>query len=54
MATDCIGPAAAAAVERLKDGEVTLLENVRFHKEETKNVPEFAKVRNHWPAEVLY
>ena len=43
FATDVIGPAADKAVSELKDGEVVLLENVRFHKEETKNDPEFAK-----------
>jgi phosphoglycerate kinase len=32
---DCIGPEVEAAVANMKDGEVVLLENVRFHKEET-------------------
>ena len=32
-----------AAVAAMKDGDIVLLENVRFHKEETKNDPEFAK-----------
>ncbi len=40
---DCIGEAVEAGVKDLKNGEVLLLENVRFHKEETKNEPEFAK-----------
>jgi phosphoglycerate kinase len=31
----------------MKDGEVILLENVRFYKQETKNDPEFAKVTHH-------
>lgn len=43
MAKDVIGESAKAAVDALKEGEVVLLENVRFHKEETKNDPEFAK-----------
>jgi len=40
---DCIGPEAAKAAEELKPGEVLLLENLRFHPEEEKNDPEFAK-----------
>jgi phosphoglycerate kinase len=40
---DCIGPDAEAAAMALKDGEVLLLENLRFHPEEEKNVPEFAQ-----------
>lgn len=43
MAPDCIGPEVKKLVEGLKDGDVLLLENLRFHKEETKNNPEFAK-----------
>jgi len=43
MAADVIGESAKACVEALKDGDVCLLENVRFHKEEEKNDPEFAK-----------
>ena len=38
---DCIGPAAEAAVAAMKDGDVLLLENTRFHKAEEKNEPEF-------------
>ena len=41
FADDCIGPAAEAAVGALKPGEVLLLENLRFHKEEEKNDPAF-------------
>ena len=37
------GPAALAASQALKDGEVLLMENVRFHPEEEKNDPAFAK-----------
>ena len=43
MAKDVIGEDAKAKAAALKDGEVLMLENVRFHKEETKNNPEFAK-----------
>ncbi len=39
--SDCIGPEAEAVAMSLKDGDVLLLENVRFHKAETKNDPEF-------------
>ncbi|MFA4905503.1 MAG: phosphoglycerate kinase [Candidatus Margulisiibacteriota bacterium] len=42
-ARDCIGPEVEKAVAALKDGDVLLLENVRFYKEEEKNDPEFAK-----------
>jgi phosphoglycerate kinase len=34
---DCVGPVVEAAVNALKPGEIVLLENVRFHPEETKN-----------------
>jgi phosphoglycerate kinase len=40
---DCIGDDVAAAVSALQNGQVLLLENVRFYKEEEKNEPEFAK-----------
>jgi phosphoglycerate kinase len=40
---DCIGPFVAAAVASAKPGDVLLLENVRFHPEEEKNDPAFAK-----------
>lgn len=40
---DCIGPEVEAVVKSMQDGDVLLLENLRFHKEETKNEPEFAK-----------
>lgn len=43
LAADVIGPDAKAKAAALKDGEVLLLENVRFHAEEEKNDPEFAK-----------
>nr|WP_174763105.1 phosphoglycerate kinase [Anabaena sp. UHCC 0187] len=40
---DCIGDDVAAAVSALENGQVLLLENVRFYPEEEKNDPEFAK-----------
>lgn len=43
MASDVIGPDAKAKASALKDGEILMLENVRFHKEEEKNDPAFAK-----------
>lgn len=42
-AEDCVGEAATKAAADLKPGEVLLLENLRYHNEETKNDPEFAK-----------
>ncbi len=38
-----IGPAVEAAVNKMADGDVLLLENLRFHKEEEKNDPQFAR-----------
>lgn len=43
LAKDVVGPDAKAKAAALKDGEVLLLENVRFHAEEEKNDPAFAK-----------
>lgn len=43
FADDCIGPNAEAAAKAMKDGDVLLLENLRFHAEEEKNDPAFAK-----------
>ena len=40
---DCTGPRVEAAVNALQPGDVLLLENLRFHEEEEKNDPEFAK-----------
>ncbi|HLO75918.1 MAG TPA: phosphoglycerate kinase [Magnetospirillum sp.] len=42
-ADDCIGPQAESVIAGLKDGDIALLENVRFHPEEEKNEPGFAK-----------
>ena len=43
LASDVIGPDAKAKAAALKDGELMLIENVRFHKEEEKNDPDFSK-----------
>ena len=43
LAADVIGGDARAKAAALKDGDVMLIENVRFHKEEEKNDPEFSK-----------
>jgi len=43
FASNCIGPIADQARASLKPGEILLLENVRFHVEEEKNDPDFAK-----------
>ena len=40
---DCIGLSVSAAVSTMKDGDVILLENVRFYAEEEKNDPVFAR-----------
>ncbi len=43
FASDCIGDVATSAVSALTDGDIVLLENVRFHPEEEANDPTFAK-----------
>src|SRR6201996_3440844 len=43
FAADCVGPVAEAAVAKLKDGDVLLLENTRFHAGEEKNDPEMSR-----------
>jgi len=40
---DCVGEEVENTVKSMKEGEVILLENLRFHEEEEKNDPEFAK-----------
>ena len=40
---DCVGEAVEAAVGKLEDGDILLLENLRYYKEETDNDPDFAK-----------
>lgn len=42
FAADCVGPGAEEAAERLAPGDILLLENVRFYKEEEANDPQFA------------
>lgn len=43
LAPDCVGDAVQSDMKELKDGDVMLLENVRWHKEEEANDPDFAK-----------
>ncbi len=43
FANDCIGPEVEQKANSLKDGEVLILENLRFHKQEEKNDPQFAQ-----------
>ncbi|MCE5251850.1 phosphoglycerate kinase [bacterium] len=43
LAPDCVGSAVEAMVSEMKPGDVVLLENLRFHKEEEANDPEFAQ-----------
>ena len=43
LAPDCIGPEVEKKVEEMKPGDVLLLENLRFHKEEEKNDPGFSR-----------
>jgi phosphoglycerate kinase len=43
FAADCVGPEVAKQAQALRDGEVLLLENLRFHPEEEKNAPDFAR-----------
>lgn len=40
---DCVGPEVEAAVARMQDGDVVMLENLRFHRGEEKNDPAFAQ-----------
>jgi phosphoglycerate kinase len=42
MAPDCVGPEVRKMAEGLRDGDMLILENVRFHKEEEENDPLFA------------
>jgi len=43
LAPDCVGAEVKALVDQLSDGQALLLENLRFHPEEEKNDPEFAR-----------
>lgn len=40
---DCVGPEVEAAIARMRDGDVAMLENLRFHRGEEKNDPVFAQ-----------
>ena len=51
FAADCIGPEVEQLAGSLKDGEVLLLENLRFHKEEEKNDPNFS---SSWPSSAMF
>lgn len=41
-ATDCVGPSVQQAIDATPEGGVMMLENVRFHTQETKNDPQFS------------
>ena len=43
FAADCIGDVAKEAIDKINDGDIVMLENVRYYKAETKNDPEFTK-----------
>lgn len=43
FASDCVGPEVEGEIARMNPGEIMLLENLRFHKEEEANDPEFSK-----------
>jgi len=43
FADDCIGASEATAVQSLQNGDILLLENLRFYKQEEKNDPDFSK-----------
>jgi phosphoglycerate kinase len=44
FAPDCVGPQVESLVDKMKDGDVLLLENLRYHVEEEKNDEEFARM----------
>jgi len=48
FAPDCIGPKVEKEVEAMKDGDILILENLRFHAGEEKNAPKFAKALRGW------
>ena len=48
FSNDCIGDETKLLIDNLQPSEVLLLENLRFHKEEEKNDPEFAKALAEW------
>ena len=43
LASDCVGDAVLAQAKDMKEGDILLLENLRFHAEEEANDPEFSK-----------
>ncbi|WP_028581408.1 phosphoglycerate kinase [Desulfogranum japonicum] len=43
LAPDCIGPEVEASIQQMQNGDVLMLENVRFYKQETENDPQFAQ-----------
>jgi phosphoglycerate kinase len=43
FADDCVGDAVKAAIAKMKDGDILILENTRFHKGEEANDPDFAR-----------
>ncbi|OGR17013.1 MAG: phosphoglycerate kinase [Desulfobacterales bacterium GWB2_56_26] len=43
LAPDCVGPAVEEIVRKMAEGEIVLLENLRFHKAETANDPAFSE-----------
>jgi phosphoglycerate kinase len=43
LAPDCVGETVQQMIQNMKDGELIMLENLRFHAEEEKNDPEFAR-----------
>ncbi len=43
LLADCVGPEVTQAVQAMQEGDVIMLENLRFHAEEEKNDPDFAK-----------
>jgi phosphoglycerate kinase len=43
LAPDCVGPEVKKLIEGMKPGDIVLLENLRFHPEETKNNDDFGK-----------
>jgi phosphoglycerate kinase len=43
LASDCVGKEVEAIVEKMIDGEIIILENLRFHAEETENEPQFSE-----------
>ena len=43
LAPNCVGPEVTTMVEQMRDGEILLLENLRFHPQENGNDPDFAR-----------